>query len=62
MVVIVPPNTVLLNFMFVCRNYLRDLIKMQIQAVALLGVYPKNIGILIQRDTCTPMFTQHYLQ
>ena len=26
-------------------------------AIALLGVYPKNTKILIQRDTCTPMFT-----
>ena len=26
-------------------------------AIALLGVYPKNIKILIQRDTCNLMFT-----
>ena len=25
-------------------------------AIALLGIYPKNTKILIQRDTCTPMF------
>ena len=26
-------------------------------AIALLGIYPKNTKILIQSDTCTPMFT-----
>ena len=26
-------------------------------AIALLGIYPKNTRILLQRDTCTPMFT-----
>ena len=26
-------------------------------AIALLGIYPKNTKIVIQRDTCTPMFT-----
>ena len=25
-------------------------------AIALLGIYPKDIKMLIQRDTCTPMF------
>ena len=25
-------------------------------AIALLGIYPRNIGMLFQRDTCTPMF------
>ena len=25
-------------------------------ANALLGIYPKNAKILIQKDTCTPMF------
>ena len=25
-------------------------------AIALLGIYPKNTKMLIQRDTCTPMF------
>ena len=25
-------------------------------AIALLGIYPKDTGVLIQRDTCTPMF------
>ena len=25
-------------------------------AIALLGIYPKNTKIIIQRDTCTPMF------
>ena len=25
-------------------------------AIALLGIYPKDIKILIQRSTCTPMF------
>ena len=24
---------------------------------ALLGIYPKDIGVLIHRGTCTPMFT-----
>ena len=26
-------------------------------AIALLGIYPKDTGVLIQRGTCTPMFT-----
>ena len=26
-------------------------------AVALLGVYPKDTGVLMHRGTCTPMFT-----
>ena len=26
-------------------------------ATALLGFYPKNTNALLQRDTCTPMFT-----
>ena len=25
-------------------------------ATALLGIYPRDIGVLCQRDTCTPMF------
>ena len=25
-------------------------------AIALLGIYPKDIGVLIHRGTCTPMF------
>ena len=25
-------------------------------AVALLGIYPKDTGVLFQRGTCTPMF------
>ena len=25
-------------------------------AVALLGIYPRNTGVLFRRDTCTPMF------
>ena len=25
-------------------------------AIALLGIYPWDIGVLFQRDTCTPMF------
>ena len=25
-------------------------------AIALLGIYPRNTGMLFQRDTCTPMF------
>ena len=26
-------------------------------AIALLGIYPKDTGVLIHRGTCTPMFT-----
>ena len=26
-------------------------------AIALLGIYPRDIGVLFRRDTCTPMFT-----
>ena len=26
-------------------------------AIALLGIYPRDTGVLFQRDTCTPMFT-----
>ena len=25
-------------------------------AIALLGIYPRNTGVLFRRDTCTPMF------
>ena len=25
-------------------------------AIALLGIYPKDIGVLFRRHTCTPMF------
>ena len=25
-------------------------------AIALLGIYPGDTGVLFQRDTCTPMF------
>ena len=25
-------------------------------AIALLGIYPRHIGVLFRRDTCTPMF------
>ena len=25
-------------------------------AIALLGIYPRDKGVLFQRDTCTPMF------
>ena len=25
-------------------------------AIALLGIYPRDKGVLLQRDTCTPMF------
>ena len=30
-------------------------------AIELLGIYPKNTEILIQKDTCTPMSRAHYL-
>ena len=26
-------------------------------AIALLGIYPRDTGMLFRRDTCTPMFT-----
>ena len=26
------------------------------QAIALLGIYPRDTGVLFRRDTCTPMF------
>ena len=26
------------------------------QAIALLGIYPRDTGVLFQRDTCNPMF------
>ena len=26
-------------------------------AIALLGIYPRNTGVLMHRGTCTPMFT-----
>ena len=26
-------------------------------AIALLGIYPRDTGMLLRRDTCTPMFT-----
>ena len=26
-------------------------------AITLLGIYPKNTGVMIRRGTCTPMFT-----
>ena len=25
-------------------------------AIALLGIYPQDTGVLVRRDTCTPMF------
>ena len=25
-------------------------------AIVLLGIYPRDTGVLFQRDTCTPMF------
>ena len=31
-------------------------IELPYDPVILLGIYPKNIKILIQKDTCTPMF------
>ena len=39
----------------------RFLKKLKIQlpydpAIALLGIYPRDIGVLFWRDTCTPMF------
>ena len=26
-------------------------------AIALLGIYPRDTGVVFRRDTCTPMFT-----
>ena len=39
----------------------RFLKKLQIElpynpSIALLGIYPRDTGVLFQRDTCTPMF------
>ena len=39
----------------------RFLKKLQIElpynpATALLGIYPRDTGVLFRRDTCTPMF------
>ena len=31
-------------------------------AIPLLGIYPKKTKTLIQKDTCTPISLQHYLQ
>ena len=39
----------------------RSLKKLKIElpydpTIALLGIYPRDTGVLFQRDTCTPMF------
>ena len=44
-----------------CKTILNFLKKLKIElpydpAIALLGIYPKNTKILIQKDTYTPMF------
>ena len=31
-------------------------------AITLLGIYPRDTGVPFRRDTCTPMFMQHYQQ
>ena len=31
-------------------------------AIPLLGIYPKKMKVLIQKDICTPCSLQHYLQ
>ena len=31
-------------------------------AIALLGIYPRDTGMLFRRSICTPMFIQHYQQ
>ena len=28
-------------------------------AIALLGIYPRDTGVLFRRDTCTPMFQRY---
>ena len=43
------------------ENIHRFLKKLKIElpydpAIALLGIYPRDKGVLFQRDTCTPMF------
>ena len=43
------------------ENSMEVLKKMEIElpcepAIALLGMYPKDINVVIQRGTCTPMF------
>ena len=44
------------------KTVLRILKKLKIElpynrAIALLGIYPRAIGVLFRRGTCTPMFT-----
>ena len=44
------------------ENSMRFLKKVKIElpydpAIALLGIYPRDTGMLFGRDTCTPMFT-----
>ena len=29
-------------------------------AIALLGIYPKDIGVVIHRGTCTPMYSSAF--
>ena len=31
-------------------------------AIAVLGIYPRDTGVLFRRGTCTPMFIAHYQQ
>ena len=43
------------------KQYWRFLKKLKIElpynpAIALLGIYPEDTGVLFRRDTCTPMF------
>ena len=45
-----------------CRTVWRFPKKLKIElpydpAIPLLGIYPKETKILIQKDTCTPVFT-----
>ena len=44
-----------------CRTVWRFLKKLKIDlpydpAIALLGIYPRDTGVLMHRATCTPMF------
>ena len=44
-----------------CKTVWRFLKKLKIElpqdpAIALLGIYPRDTGVLFRRDTCTPMF------
>ena len=33
-------------------------VKMELPAIPLLGIYPEKMKTLIQKDSCTPVFTE----